>query len=87
MNDHGEHERALELYTRFVAGRISKSGENHSDIALAYNNMGEVYRSQAQHDQALEYYGKSLDIKLATLEPNHLSFASTMDCLLQQGRA
>jgi len=39
-------------------------GQQELDVAASYNNMGSVYYSQGQYERALEYYQKSLDIKI-----------------------
>ena len=44
-------------------------------MARSYNNIGLVYDNKGEYDKALEYYQKSLAIKLKQLGPEHPSVA------------
>ena len=48
-------------------------GKDHPSVATTYNNMGLVYRNQADYPRALEYYQMSLDIRSGTLGKDHPS--------------
>ncbi len=52
--------KALEIYK-------SKLGKDHPDMALTYNNIGEVYRAKGNYAKALEYHGKALEISESKL--------------------
>lgn len=49
------HQEALKIHRQ-------EFGENHSNIANSYNNIGWVYCTQGDYSTALEYYEKVLDI-------------------------
>lgn len=42
-------------------------GEDHPDVAITYNNLGNVHESQGDYPKALEYYGDALGIWLKAL--------------------
>jgi len=44
-------------------------------VASSYDNIGNIWRSKGNYDKALEYYKKSLAIKLKTFGENHSSVA------------
>ena len=46
-------------------------------MASSYNSIGLVYANKSEHDKALEYYQKSLAIKLKQLGTDHPSVAIT----------
>ena len=41
----------------------------------AYNNLGMAYRRKGDHDKAIEYYEKALEIDLEKLGPEHTEVA------------
>ena len=47
-------------------------------MAGTHNNVGNVYADKGEIDKALEYYNKSLTIRLNTLGDNHPSTADTL---------
>ncbi len=46
-------------------------GENYPDVAISYNNIGYAYFSLGEYNKALDYYERSLKIRLAVLGENH----------------
>ncbi len=36
-------------------------------MAMSYNNIGNAYYSKGDYDEALQYYGKALQIQLKAL--------------------
>ncbi len=42
-------------------------GEDHPDVAACYNGMGNAYNDKGDYDEALQYYGKALQIRLKAL--------------------
>ena len=60
-----DYEEAMALYKRALDSAIEQFGENNSDVATSYNNIGAIYYSQGNYDQALEYYNKALEIYLS----------------------
>merc|ERR1712167_280105 len=52
-------------------------GKDHTLVATSYNNIACVYESQNKYDEALEYYNKSLDIRINKLGKDHTDVAMT----------
>ena len=52
-------------------------GLNHIDTATSYNNIGIVYYSQGDYENALEYSFKALHIREKILGPNHPDVAES----------
>ena len=46
-------------------------------MATSYNNIGVVYKAKGEYDKALEYYQKSLAIRLKQLGPDHPDVATS----------
>ena len=50
----------------------------HRDVAISYNNLGSVYRSQSDYSSALDYYQKSLNMQLTIYgDPTHPKVAAS----------
>ena len=47
------------------------------DVAASYNNIGLVYDRQGKYEEALEYYQKSLDIKIRVVGGDHPNVATS----------
>ena len=63
-------------------------GPEHPSVAIAYNNLGNIYRSQGKLEEALGAYSKALEIRLKVLGPEHPDVVRQLgDCLLQPGQA
>ena len=41
------------------------------DMAMTYNNIGDVYRDEGRYSKSLEYYNKALSIREKVLGANH----------------
>ena len=52
-------------------------GEDHSDVATSYNNLGLVYDNQKNYTKAIECYEKSLKIRLRVLGEEHPTVATS----------
>ncbi len=52
---------------------------NHPDIATSYNNIGLIYKYKGEYETALDYYNKSLKIRIESLPPNHPDIATSYD--------
>merc|ERR1712167_484341 len=52
-------------------------GKDHTDVAMSYNNIAVVYKSQNKYDEALEYYNISLDININKLGKDHTNVANS----------
>ena len=56
-------ERAMEYHNMSLAIRLEICGIDHPDIALSYQGIANVCLARGEHDDALAYLHKSLDIK------------------------
>ena len=50
-------------------------GEEHPDIAMAYNNIGIFYCKTGDYIKGIEYLRKSLEIRLIILDEEHPDIA------------
>jgi tetratricopeptide (TPR) repeat protein len=60
---------------------------NHHDLALFYNNIGEVYDDIGDYSKALSFYGKVLEIfsnALSTKTPSLNIVYNSIDCVYQK---
>ena len=73
----GNDDKALEFYEKCLSIQLKTLGENHSDIAATYGNIGIVWKSKGYLYKALEFYEKCLSIQLKTLGENHSDIAAT----------
>ena len=53
------------------------SGQDHTAVAASYTNIGIVYNMQGKYVQALQYYQKSLDIKIRVFGSDHPDVAAS----------
>ena len=75
--DYGMYKEALSKYTHLITLRETIDGQDHSITAVAYHDIGEVYRNLCDYPKALEYGNKSLDIRKKVLGENHLETAES----------
>jgi tetratricopeptide (TPR) repeat protein len=61
----GDYDKALEYYEKSLSIILSVLGDNHPDVAISYNNIGNVYAFQGDYDKALKYYEKALKISFS----------------------
>ncbi|CAB4038512.1 TPR repeat-containing DDB_G0287407-like, partial [Paramuricea clavata] len=74
----GNHEEARKVYKRILAIRIDTLGENHTNVAMVYRNLGTLEYADNKIDLALDYYEKSLKIFEAFGE-EHLETALSLE--------
>ena len=55
---------------------LKTCGENHPDTASSYNNLAQVYQEKGELETALDFYNKTLTIKLSTVGDSHPHVAS-----------
>ena len=55
-----DYDKAMMLYRRALRNAIKKYGENHPDVGITFNNIGNVYSHQGNHDKALECFNNAL---------------------------
>jgi tetratricopeptide (TPR) repeat protein len=59
-----QSQRALQIF-------LKAFGENHPNIAISYNNLGEAWNLKGEHDKAIGFYEKCQKIQDVFLEPTH----------------
>ena len=52
-------------------------GINHSDTAITYNNIAAIHYEQEEHEIALDWNFKALDIRKEQLGADHMVTASS----------
>ena len=67
----GKFDDAEKYYHRLLNGFPPA----HPGITDCYHNVSEIALEKGNYNSRLEWYHKSLDIKLKTLQPNHSDLA------------
>lgn len=71
----GKYDDAIFMYEKSLQIQLPILGNNHSNIAGAYNNIGLVYYHQGKFNEAISMYQKAIKIQLIRLSDNHPSIA------------
>ena len=61
-------EKALNIFTNTF-------GQNHPNVAIEYNNLGEAWKFKGEYDKAIDFYQKALNIFTNTFGQNHPNVA------------
>jgi tetratricopeptide (TPR) repeat protein len=61
--------------------REKQLGEDHPDVAKAYNNIGLVLQTMGRMDEAKPYFTKAVDSYEASLGDSHPSLATSLNNL------
>ena len=56
-----DYDKAMMLYRRALRNAIKKYGENHPDVGITFNNIGDVYSHQGNHRKALDCFNNALN--------------------------
>ena len=67
----GDLENALVQYQKALEIFIKVSGQDHPDVAISYQNLAALYKSQGNHVQTKEMATKAYHIFLKVLGPDH----------------
>lgn len=51
FNDGGQYDKAMTYYEQALDSMLKSLGDNHPNVALARNNLGEVWRAKNEHDK------------------------------------
>ncbi len=73
----GQYSRAVEYYQKALVIELKTQGEDHSDLAVAYNRLGLAFHRNGEYDRALEAYQKAWLVQIKTLGENHPDVATT----------
>jgi len=70
-----------QLAEKILESKLAKLGQDHPDVAISYDNLGEAYLSKGEFDRGIEYHEKSLKIQLAKLGQDHPDVARSYNHL------
>ena len=73
----GNYNTAIDWFQKCLNIQLKTLGEEQTNVATTYNNIGSILKSKGEYDKALEYYEKSLLIRLKTLGSEHPSVATS----------
>jgi tetratricopeptide (TPR) repeat protein len=76
-DDQGEYAEALIFYEKTLEIEQKTLPSNHPNLAISYNNIGNVYNNMGEYSKALSYYEKALEIYQKSLPPNHPNLATS----------
>ena len=68
---YGKYKESERIYLRQIAINEELYGNENTDTATSYNNIGLVYDSQGDFDKALEFHFKALEIREKSLGKEH----------------
>ena len=72
---------ATRLTEAALALRLPLLGEDHTEVAASYNNLGVLARTQGDYPQARAHYAKALDIRRRVLPEDHPQLAISLNNL------
>ena len=75
--DHARYCEAQVVNNEWLALCIRHLGEKHASTATSYNNVGAVYYNLGDYDNALDYFNKSLSIRLEVFGGHHPNVAQS----------
>lgn len=75
------HKEALNYLNKALEIGTAKLGQNHPEVATAYDNIGRVYWYKGVGDSALYFCARALDIRLAVLPKNHPDVARSHESM------
>ena len=67
----GDCPKALSFYKKTLTIQQQSLSPTHSDLAMSYNNIGNVYDSMGDYSKAHSYYKRAIDIGQSSLPANH----------------
>jgi len=85
--DAGTYALAARLYAAQVTAEQAKPTPSWVQLLFLYNQLGVALHNAAQYDKALEYYQKSLAIRIKQLGPGHPSVAISYNNIGEVHRA
>ena len=70
-------QKTREYLIKVLDVRRKIAGEKHTDVAIAYNNIGAIYGDLGNHKKALEHQEKALQIRLSIFGERHPDVANS----------
>ena len=77
LNKYGKYKEAEGIYLRQIALSEELYGNENTNTAISYNNIGGLYRRQGNYSKALEYDFKALEILEKVLGKEHSDTATS----------
>ncbi|NIP79333.1 MAG: protein kinase, partial [Gemmatimonadetes bacterium] len=74
----GQHEQAVDLLRRALAGKVTELGMESPETAEAMNQLGQAYARRARYDDARSLHEEALRIQQAVLGPADPAVAATL---------
>jgi CHAT domain-containing protein/tetratricopeptide (TPR) repeat protein len=81
LHGEGKYTEAIPLAQRLLAIREKSLGPDHPGVALALNNLAELYRVQGRYAEAEPLYKRSLSIREKALGPDDPAVATDLNNL------
>jgi CHAT domain-containing protein/tetratricopeptide (TPR) repeat protein len=75
------HKEALEYLNKALEVGAAKLGENHPEVATAYDNIGRVYWYKGESASALHFCTRALDLRLRVRDGNHPDVARSYESM------
>nr|WP_293074459.1 tetratricopeptide repeat protein [Moorena sp. SIO3H5] len=80
-DDQGIYDQAEPWYEKCLEITRSRLGEEHTDVARSFNNLGLLYWLMGRYDQAKPLSQKALEIRKELLGQNHPDVATSLNNL------
>ena len=77
LEKYARYNRAYEIYNLALTNNIRLFGDNSTEAAISYNDIGLVYWQKGEYDKALEYHTKALEIEEKVLGSEHPDTATS----------
>ena len=74
---YGKYKESERIYLRQIDLSEELYGNENTDTATSYNNIGNVYYRQGEYEKALEYYFKALEVRETALGKEHPNTAKS----------
>lgn len=74
----GRFAEALPLFQEVLTIREAELGENHPDVAISLNNLGEIYRAQGDYDATLPLFERAQSIRENIYGRDHIITADSL---------
>ena len=63
-NSLGEYDKSLFYQNKILENKIKAYGDLHQEVAISYGLIGDTFFYKGNHEKAIEFYQKSLEIYL-----------------------
>ena len=74
----GQHQKAGSLYKEAMTALARKLGQDHPEMAVSWQQIGELQETLGEYDKAVSLYRKALEIMEKKRGPEHPALASIL---------